>query len=105
MVYKQNFCIKWSQWKNAGTIMPETVQHCRPTTSATTISESTDQRNKNIVVDVISTVSTSTLILESILNSNPYGISVIESFRAQNKLDENSRKLLCDAVLHNCIEK
>lgn len=41
--------------------------------------------------------------LKTILKSNPYGESVLRKYNKENKLDENARKLLAEAVLHYCI--
>lgn len=47
----------------------------------------------------------STLHLDTILNLNPYGKSVLKHYSEQSSLNENMRKLLCESIIHFCIDK
>lgn len=46
-----------------------------------------------------------TLKLGIILQSNPYGLSVLKFCESNSSLNDNARKLLCDSIIHYCIEK
>lgn len=88
------FYYQWSQWIN------------KLNNKSTIVTESTKQYDRKCVIEnVYSTSKSSVLKLEDILSSNLYGASVMKTFKEQRKLDGNARKLLCEAVLHFCIEK
>lgn len=96
------FAYQWSQWIqiiNRGTTTTTNYvqQNLQPI-----VAQSTDYANDNSEIVL---TSTKILKLESILKSNPYGLSVMATFKNHNKLDENSRKLLCEAIVQFCIEK
>lgn len=65
--------------------------------------ESSEYNNTNNIVQIAST--TQFLKLDSILKSNAYGLSIIAAFKDEKKLDDNTRKLLCEAIIQFCIEK
>lgn len=67
------------------------------------------QTAEGVCTDVVKSDSTEkkekTLDLATILNSNPYGQSVIQSYETNGSLNENLRKLLCESIIHYCIDK
>lgn len=47
----------------------------------------------------------SNLNLATILNSNPYGQSVIQAYEKESSLNEHTRKILCESIIHYCIDR
>lgn len=45
------------------------------------------------------------LILNSILQSNQYGMSLLKAVAEKKPMNDNLRQILCDAILQYCIEK
>lgn len=73
-----NFFIKWSEWKK------------------TLDKTATSSKESEVLSEVIS--------LGAILNSNPYGKSVKLVYEKKQELNEDTRKLLLEAILHFCID-
>lgn len=126
------FYFQWSQWiktinqsnqfanDNSQSIsisQPNQIQQSNQTNTLNKLESNTKQFTST--VDEIETKtnepSTSkndkSISLHDILKSNPYGKNVIDTFQSADgqpaekpQLNENLRKLLCEAVLQYCIE-
>lgn len=113
------FYFHWSEWiktihNNVNTLSDANLQTDKSSQSESFQSIQSDQSiqftqslQSNQVRDSIARetmTNENPLNLNMILNSNPYGLSLIKKFNETNVMDENLRKVLCESILQYCIQ-
>lgn len=100
------FVFQWSQWINtfdpSNSAQDQNIATAGQITSSNSVALPSTSSHE-IVPSNEPIIQSTSINLSNVLKSNPYGESVLRKYNKENKLDENARKLLAEAVLHYCI--
>lgn len=94
------FHFKWSQWIQ--TVCPPVQIPVKANECLQSNETKAGNMNDEETIKIASEAYSINLI--TILKSNSYGKSLIETFKETKVMTENLRKLLCESILQYCIE-
>lgn len=98
---QSHFFYMWSKWKTQMKQQEQTDRHvdCTSTSVPTSVDISQPQPQPQ---EVHQPTPASSITLQKILSSGPYGPGILDHYKKHQSLDDKMRKLLVDAFLHYC---